>query len=131
MPQRSHGQRGMGAPAAVLRRARDWVSGSLAHTTSKASFFETVIRLLGGLLSAYDLSGDQVFLRMAVHLGDKLVPNCEATTTGDRLVGYTRGNMWLSAIARHGRVIVHAPPSSAPCSSAQADSSRVPVGWLS
>jgi hypothetical protein len=27
-----------------------------------ASVFETTIRILGGLLSAYDLSGDRVFL---------------------------------------------------------------------
>lgn len=36
------------------------------------SLFETNIRYLGGLLSAYDLSGEMVLLRKAVELGDML-----------------------------------------------------------
>ena len=47
-------------------RARDWVAQEMdfeKHGEQKVSFFETTIRLLGGLLSAYDLSGDQVRLR--------------------------------------------------------------------
>ncbi|KAI2625071.1 glycoside hydrolase family 47 protein [Hypoxylon sp. NC1633] len=36
------------------------------------NFFETTIRHLGGLLSAYDLSGEEVVLRKAVELGDML-----------------------------------------------------------
>ena len=39
-----------------------------------ASFFETVIRYLGGLLSAYALSHDPVFLSRADDLGTKLLP---------------------------------------------------------
>ena len=37
-------------------------------------FFETVIRYLGGLLSAYALSGRQVLLDKADELGQKLLP---------------------------------------------------------
>ena len=37
-------------------------------------FFETVIRYLGGLLSAYALSGRQVLLDKADELGQKLPP---------------------------------------------------------
>jgi len=38
------------------------------------SVFETTIRELGGLLSAYDLSGERVFLDKAKELGNKLAP---------------------------------------------------------
>jgi len=37
------------------------------------SFFETTIRALGGLLAAYELSRDQVFLDKAEDLGERLV----------------------------------------------------------
>ncbi|KAH8892264.1 glycosyl hydrolase family 47 protein [Thozetella sp. PMI_491] len=41
-------------------------------TASEISVFETSIRLLGGLLSAYDLSGDQRLLSKARDVGDML-----------------------------------------------------------
>ena len=37
-------------------------------------FFETVIRYLGGLLSAYALTGEQVFLSSADTMGQQLLP---------------------------------------------------------
>ena len=37
-------------------------------------FFETVIRYLGGLLSAYALSGNKILLNKAEELGMKLLP---------------------------------------------------------
>jgi mannosyl-oligosaccharide alpha-1,2-mannosidase len=44
-------------------RAREWVAKSLTFDhAGTVSTFETTIRELGGLLSAYDLSGDKVFL---------------------------------------------------------------------
>jgi mannosyl-oligosaccharide alpha-1,2-mannosidase len=39
---------------------------------STINVFEVTIRYLGGLLSAYDLSGEQVLLKKAVELGDAL-----------------------------------------------------------
>ena len=39
----------------------------------KVSFFETTIRYLGGLLSAYDLSGNKVLLNKAKQLADRLL----------------------------------------------------------
>ena len=43
-------------------KARDWVKEHLSFRhASEVSVFETTIRELGGLLSAYDLSGDEVF----------------------------------------------------------------------
>jgi hypothetical protein len=56
-----------------FKQARDWVESSLSHDKMKAvSVFETTIRSLGGLLSAYDWSGDTVFLNHAKDLGTRL-----------------------------------------------------------
>eukprot|EP00741_Cyanophora_paradoxa_P023313 tig00000254_g22520.t1 len=55
--------------------ARNWVADHLTwHDKGDVSFFETTIRCLGGLLAAYDLSGDAVFLEKARQLGDRLMP---------------------------------------------------------
>jgi hypothetical protein len=54
-------------------RARDWCKTDLNHDVNKdVSLFETTIRSLGGLLSAYDWSGDEVFLDQAKDLGSRL-----------------------------------------------------------
>lgn len=42
--------------------------------------FEVNIRLLGGLITAYQLDGDQRFLDLAVDLGDRLLPAFESKT---------------------------------------------------
>ena len=56
-------------------QARDWVRDSLSFEhAATVSVFETTIRELGGLLAAYDLSGDKAFLDKARKLGDKLAP---------------------------------------------------------
>ncbi|RZB55448.1 Mannosyl-oligosaccharide 1,2-alpha-mannosidase MNS1 [Glycine soja] len=60
---------------AQFKRATEWVAESLHfHQNIEVSVFETTIRVLGGLLSAYDLSGDKVFLEKAKDLADKLLP---------------------------------------------------------
>jgi mannosyl-oligosaccharide alpha-1,2-mannosidase len=41
---------------------------------TNAPFFETVIRYLGGLLSAYALSGESILLARADELGRQLLP---------------------------------------------------------
>ncbi|KAF6831046.1 endoplasmic reticulum mannosyl-oligosaccharide -alpha-mannosidase [Colletotrichum plurivorum] len=46
----------------------DWAN----TTESAANMFETTIRHLGGLISAYDLSGEPVLLAKAIELGDML-----------------------------------------------------------
>lgn len=84
--------------------------GSLSFDRDvRVSFFETVIRLLGGLVSCYDLSGDPMFLARAVDLADRLMhafhPTsgacmCGVWTCGCRVclyiggVGVERGDMW-------------------------------------
>lgn len=51
-------------------KARDWVKNDLTYShASDVSVFETTIRELGGLLSAYDLSGDEIFkIKVRRHL---------------------------------------------------------------
>ncbi|KAJ4826381.1 mannosyl-oligosaccharide alpha-1,2-mannosidase [Turnera subulata] len=58
-----------------FQRAREWVANSLDFNKDyDASVFETTIRVVGGLLSAYDLSGDKVFLDKAKDIADRLLP---------------------------------------------------------
>ncbi|KAJ4754931.1 hypothetical protein LUZ62_089336 [Rhynchospora pubera] len=58
-----------------FRKARDWVANSLDFNKDyEASVFETTIRVVGGLLSAYDLSGDKIFLDKAKDIADRLLP---------------------------------------------------------
>lgn len=48
-------------------RARKWVEDSLVFTLNRdVNLFEVTIRVLGGLLAAYHLSGDILFLNKAV-----------------------------------------------------------------
>lgn len=55
----------------------DW-----AHppTSSHVQLFETIIRYVGGLLSAYDLSHNPVFVERAVALADRLLPAFNSST---------------------------------------------------
>jgi mannosyl-oligosaccharide alpha-1,2-mannosidase len=57
-----------------------WVKTSLSFSGS-VSFFETTIRVLGGLLSAYEFSGDKALLDKARDIGDRLL-NAFKTPSG-------------------------------------------------
>lgn len=66
-------------------RARDWIEENMKFETGsqqRISFFETTIRLLGGLMSAYDLSGDPLLLEKANDLGGRLINVFQGTRTG-------------------------------------------------
>lgn len=64
-----------------FNEAREWIAKKLHFTQNKdISFFETTIRELGGLLAAYDLSGDEVFLLKARELADILLVAFETPT---------------------------------------------------
>ncbi|TKR73419.1 hypothetical protein L596_020728 [Steinernema carpocapsae] len=53
--------------------AKKWVEEELNFDKDRSvSFFEATIRLLGGLLSTYHLSGDVVFLEKAADVGGRL-----------------------------------------------------------
>ncbi|KAK9842510.1 hypothetical protein WJX81_003419 [Elliptochloris bilobata] len=55
-------------------RARNWVANELSFNRSyDASVFETAIRVLGGMLTAHELSNDAIFLTRAEELGDILL----------------------------------------------------------
>ena len=52
-----------------FKEARDWVAHNLTFDIGRdVNLFECTIRILGGLLSAYHLSADNVFLQKAVSL---------------------------------------------------------------
>ncbi|KAG2786348.1 Mannosyl-oligosaccharide 1,2-alpha-mannosidase [Phytophthora cactorum] len=62
-----------------FKRARDYVANQLdfshlGRDGNKLSVFETIIREVGGLLSAFDLSGDIIFKQKAKELMDILTP---------------------------------------------------------
>ncbi|KAJ0249058.1 Mannosyl-oligosaccharide 1,2-alpha-mannosidase MNS2 [Hirschfeldia incana] len=58
-----------------FQKAREWVATSLDFDKDyDASMFETTIRVVGGLLSSYDLSGDKLFLEKAKDIADRLLP---------------------------------------------------------
>ncbi|KAI0747266.1 seven-hairpin glycosidase [Irpex lacteus] len=71
----------------MLMRLDDLVERSLVHVSklkldrnSYVQFFETVIRYLGGLLSAYAISGNTVYLTHADELGTRLLPIFNTTS---------------------------------------------------
>lgn len=64
-----------------FQRAREWVANSLDFNKDyDASVFETTIRVVGGLLSAYDLSNDKIFLEKARDIADRLLPAWESSS---------------------------------------------------
>ncbi|ORY88760.1 glycoside hydrolase [Leucosporidium creatinivorum] len=56
------------------KRARDWVKDLSFDIDDKFHNFEITIRVLGGLLSAFSLSEDPIFLEKAIDLADRLLP---------------------------------------------------------
>nr|XP_028579119.1 mannosyl-oligosaccharide 1,2-alpha-mannosidase IA [Podarcis muralis] len=58
-----------------FKEAKEWVEKNLDfNVNAEVSVFEVNIRFVGGLLSAYYLSGEEVFRKKAVELGEKLLP---------------------------------------------------------
>jgi len=64
--------------------ARDWIEKSFdvdSDSTDRFnSHFELTIRILGGLLSIYHLTGDELFLKRAMDIGDRLYLNFNTAT---------------------------------------------------
>ncbi|CAG5127028.1 unnamed protein product, partial [Candidula unifasciata] len=82
--------------------ARDWIAQNLNFDISAdLSVFETNIRFVGGLLSAYALTGDQMFKIKAKDIADRLLPAFK-TETGVPLAvinpktGSTHNYGWVS-----------------------------------
>ncbi|XP_055255632.1 endoplasmic reticulum mannosyl-oligosaccharide 1,2-alpha-mannosidase isoform X3 [Moschus berezovskii] len=58
-----------------FQEARNWVSKRLLFQKDvDVNLFESTIRILGGLLSAFHLSGDILFLKKAEDFGNRLMP---------------------------------------------------------
>lgn len=63
----------MGGLDGRYEQARNWVANELDFSqVGRVIVFETVIRVLGGLLSMYHLSGDDMYARKAEELGARL-----------------------------------------------------------
>uniref|UniRef100_A0A673IF73 alpha-1,2-Mannosidase n=1 Tax=Sinocyclocheilus rhinocerous TaxID=307959 RepID=A0A673IF73_9TELE len=55
--------------------AREWVARELSFNKNvDVNLFESTIRILGGLLSTYHLTGDSMFLEKAKDIGSRLMP---------------------------------------------------------
>lgn len=85
-----------------FKEARDWVATSLTLDVARdVNLFEVTIRILGGLLSAYHLSADRVFVDKAIDLGNRLLPAFK-TESGvpysdvNLRTGYAHGPQWNS-----------------------------------
>jgi endoplasmic reticulum Man9GlcNAc2 1,2-alpha-mannosidase len=64
-----------------VARARKWIAQSLTWDQDhEVSLFETTIRMLGGLLSAHYLSGDELYLNKAIDLADRLLGGFDTPT---------------------------------------------------
>ncbi|KIL61808.1 glycoside hydrolase family 47 protein [Amanita muscaria Koide BX008] len=84
------------------KRARQWIADSLSFDRDENfNLFETTIRVLGGLLSAYHLShNDTLYLEKAIDLADRLLPAFDTASgvpqamsnLGQRVGIYDRGN---------------------------------------
>ncbi|CAF0903570.1 unnamed protein product [Brachionus calyciflorus] len=58
-----------------FKEARDWVESKLNFDIDRYNnLFELTIRILGGLLSAYHLSADKIFLEKAYDFGNRSLP---------------------------------------------------------
>ena len=61
--------------------AREWIADHLHFDIdAPVSTFEVCIRYLGGLLSAYALTGDEMYKAKAVEIGDRLLPAFNTNT---------------------------------------------------
>ena len=66
-----------------FREGVEWAKGNLEFDVGgEVSVFETSIRLVGGLLSAYHACADPVLLAKAKDLADRLLPSFDASPIG-------------------------------------------------
>jgi len=91
-------------------KAKEWIASALNFNIHREiSLFETTIRVLGGLLSAFEFSKDTMFLHKATELAEKFLPVFDTPTgipfcminlkTGSaRNPGWTGGKSILSEV---------------------------------
>nr|XP_020445809.1 mannosyl-oligosaccharide 1,2-alpha-mannosidase IA-like isoform X1 [Monopterus albus] len=88
--------------------AKEWVQTSLdLNSNGEASLFEVNIRYVGGLLSAYYLTGEELFKNKAVELGEKLLPAFSTPTGIPRgVINLGSGTSWSWGWASAGSSIL-------------------------
>eukprot|EP00450_Noctiluca_scintillans_P017062 CAMPEP_0194523084 /NCGR_PEP_ID=MMETSP0253-20130528/57872_1 /TAXON_ID=2966 /ORGANISM="Noctiluca scintillans" /LENGTH=495 /DNA_ID=CAMNT_0039367585 /DNA_START=46 /DNA_END=1530 /DNA_ORIENTATION=- len=90
---------------AEFQEAREWIATNLQgrfEQMTGGSTFETTIRTLGGLLSAYDLSADEVFLDAAKLLASRINEN--VTEKGVSANSFGSNRTVSNTLARSGTV---------------------------
>ena len=89
-----------------FNEAKNWLAGNLPAKLrglgGSTSMFETGIRTFGGLLSAYDLSGDQVFLDMSLQLGRRMIAAVGANGVSPYTFGGGNGGSQCRSLAESG-----------------------------
>lgn len=86
-----------------FNQGRNWIADHLdmSNTSLDVSVFETNIRFVGGLLTAYALTGDVMFRDKAEHIAEKLLPAFQ-TPTGipnaliNLKTGFSKNYAWAS-----------------------------------
>ncbi|KAK2909957.1 mannosyl-oligosaccharide 1,2-alpha-mannosidase IA isoform X2 [Channa argus] len=88
--------------------AKEWVKTNLdLNSNGEASLFEVNIRYVGGLLSAYYLTGEELFKNKAVELGEKLLPAFNTPTGIPRgVINLGSGTSWSWGWASAGSSIL-------------------------
>ncbi|KAM9798066.1 mannosyl-oligosaccharide 1,2-alpha-mannosidase IA isoform 1-T1 [Neosynchiropus ocellatus] len=88
--------------------AKEWVKNNLELTSNgEASLFEVNIRYVGGLLSAYYLTGEELFKNKVVELGEKLLPAFNTPTGIPRgVINLGSGTSWSWGWASAGSSIL-------------------------
>ncbi|XP_077338020.1 mannosyl-oligosaccharide 1,2-alpha-mannosidase IC [Lithobates pipiens] len=91
-----------------FENAEIWIENSLdLNVNGEASLFEVNIRYIGGLLSAYYLSGKEVFREKAIGLGKKLLPAFSTPTGIPRgIINLGNGLNWSWGWASAGSSIL-------------------------
>lgn len=97
--------------------AVDWITGNLNfNRNASVHVFETIIRLLGGLLSGYHATGQAVLLTRARDLADRLLPAFTRSPTG---APYRFVNLQTGAVSGNQTPL------------AEVGSNITELGWLS
>uniref|UniRef100_H3B7W3 alpha-1,2-Mannosidase n=1 Tax=Latimeria chalumnae TaxID=7897 RepID=H3B7W3_LATCH len=92
-----------------FNEAKDWIERNfdLNLVNGEASLFEVNIRYIGGLLSAYFLTGEEVFKTKAIELGEKLLPAFNTPTGIPRgVINLGTGVSWSWGWASAGSSIL-------------------------
>ncbi|XP_029306716.1 LOW QUALITY PROTEIN: mannosyl-oligosaccharide 1,2-alpha-mannosidase IA [Cottoperca gobio] len=88
--------------------AKEWVQTSLdLNSNGEASLFEVNIRYVGGLLSAYYLTGEEMYKKKVMELGEKLLPAFNTPTGIPRgVINLGSGTSWSWGWASAGSSIL-------------------------